>query len=209
MANSPGLTLCEKLHIKLDERDAELIRLRAALAQEQKLRKTYQKLALSNDVTGLPNKRFFEKQLKHDLASAKREGHPVAVLALDLDHLRDLNTKLGHEKADEALRFVGSVLCKGRRSEDMVAHIHGDEFAAILVGCTAQDALIVADEMRVKLANSPFEGLSITASIGVSGSDIAKRAGPGGLVQTSRCRRLRCQIARPQQGFTGKIAERI
>ncbi len=132
--------------------------------------------ALTDDLTGLPNRRRFAAELEVTLPG----GEQFAVLLLDLDRFKDVNDNLGHHVGDELLRLVGPRLSSCLREEDLLARLGGDEFGLLLPAADAEQAVTVAERVRAAL-QEPF-GLGgatvhIDASIGIA---IAGRDGSAG-----------------------------
>jgi diguanylate cyclase (GGDEF)-like protein len=135
--------------------------------------------AARDPLTGLPNRRVFERRLAADLREAQRTGRPLALLVLDVDEFKQLNDVAGHTAGDEALKLLAECLRRSCRSHDLPARFGGDEFVMLLPWTSAAEALTVAGRIRATLAEtSP----SVTVSIGVA--DLA-----------------RCQTARPESLF--------
>ena len=121
-------------------------------------------------LTGLVNRREFERRLERILAtSAPEESH--AVVYLDLDQFKVINDTCGHVAGDELLRQVGSILAAQVRKRDTVARLGGDEFAALIEHCQQEQVLRIAHKMREALQDFRFvwqdRGFTIGASIGL------------------------------------------
>ena len=122
-------------------------------------------LSLEDDLTGIANRRYFERALTDEWNRARRREAPLALILLDLDHFKDLNDRRGHPAGDDCLRRVGAFLADAiRRSGEVVARYGGEEFAILLPGVDADGAIRVAESLR--------EGIerigSVTASCGVA-----------------------------------------
>jgi len=122
-------------------------------------------LSLEDDLTGIANRRYFERALTDEWNRARRRETPLALILLDLDHFKDLNDRRGHPAGDDCLRRVGAFLADAiRRSGEVVARYGGEEFAILLPGVDADSAIRVAESLR--------EGIerigSVTASCGVA-----------------------------------------
>ena len=152
--------------------------------------------ALTDHLTGLANRRRFERQLEREVARTERYEHSFSLLLLDIDNFKNLNDTFGHHTGDEALRLIGKALREETRGIDLAARIGGEEFAVILVETNLQGGLEVAERLREAIKNMPIPLAGhITASFGVvecpsharnsrdlmSGADVAlyeaKRAG--------------------------------
>lgn len=109
---------------------------------------TMTKLANQDALTGLPNRRLFEKRLEHDIAHAKRHDQLMSLLYIDLDHFKHINDNCGHRVGDEILIQVADRLKSSIRAEDTAARLGGDEFIVILSEVkSAADARKVAQKI--------------------------------------------------------------
>lgn len=129
-------------------------------------------LATHDALTGLPNRFFFSERFRHALTRAKRAGHLVGLLYLDLDRFKPVNDALGHKCGDKLLQTVARRIQRSVREGDTIARLGGDEFAVILEHLShPRDAGVTAIKLLKALAR-PFqlEGhkASITASIGIT-----------------------------------------
>jgi diguanylate cyclase (GGDEF)-like protein len=131
-------------------------------------------MADHDHLTGLLNRRAFERKLTEHLAQGERYGHEGAVLMLDLDEFKHVNDTLGHGAGDELIVRVGKALAERLRTTDTVARLGGDEFAILLPRGTPEDAQVVArallETIRAERAARGPKGRArpISASIGVA-----------------------------------------
>lgn len=126
-------------------------------------------------LTGLYNRRCFERELAREVERATRYKTPGAVLVIDLDHFKDINDSLGHKAGDDLLKGVAGLLKQRVRQADVLARLGGDEFALLLPQTPADHAEIVADEivktLSRRMAASATQSVVVTASVGVAISD--------------------------------------
>lgn len=125
--------------------------------------------AVTDGLTGLYNRRYFEEYLKKEVTRALRQQQPFSIIGLDLDHLKQINDKYGHAYGDLAIKTVAEVLKKNARSIDTAARMGGEEFNVILPGVDSKGAMIAAERIRKALEEQPLDTIGhITASIGVA-----------------------------------------
>ncbi len=128
-----------------------------------------QQQALTDGLTGCPNRRSFEMQLVRDLHMATRMRQPLSLIMLDVDHFKDVNDTHGHGAGDLALRMLADALREELRGEDTAARYGGEEFAVILPQASYEGAMAVADRLRACVERMEVPGVRrITASFGVA-----------------------------------------
>lgn len=120
--------------------------LQTALADLEQRNKALNAVALSDQLTGLYNRRGF-LSLADDYFQAHNEPHPVTLFFADLDGLKRINDTWGHEVGDEAIRTAARLLTKTFRAEDLVARLGGDEFVILAPGCTPSVAQYLATRL--------------------------------------------------------------
>jgi diguanylate cyclase (GGDEF)-like protein len=125
--------------------------------------------AFSDHLTGLANRRRFERQLEREVGRTQRFSHPFTLLMLDIDNFKGLNDSFGHTVGDDAIRRLGKILQAGTRGIDLAARFGGDEFAILLVETNLKHGLEVAERLLIAIASLeiPKAG-QITASFGVA-----------------------------------------
>jgi len=125
--------------------------------------------AFTDHLTGLANRRRFERQLEREVARVERFGHPFTLLMIDIDSFKNVNDTFGHDAGDDVIRRLSKVLCEGTRGIDLAARIGGEEFAVLLVETSKDGGVEVAERLRasIKSLDIPRAG-HITASFGVA-----------------------------------------
>jgi diguanylate cyclase (GGDEF)-like protein/PAS domain S-box-containing protein len=125
-------------------------------------------VAQHDALTGLSNRKLLREEAERILAAARRQGHRIAVLFLDLDRFKPINDNHGHEVGDKLLKAVARRIGRTLRAEDVVGRIGGDEFVAVLVGVRdAEDAGHVAANL-VDTIGRPYRVNGLTLDVGVS-----------------------------------------
>lgn len=125
--------------------------------------------AFTDHLTGLANRRRFERQLEREVGRTMRFGHPFSLLMIDIDNFKNLNDSFGHDAGDDAIRRISKVLREGTRGIDLAARIGGEEFAVLLVETTQAGATEVAERLRLAIKTLELtSACQITASFGVA-----------------------------------------
>lgn len=123
-------------------------------------------------LTGLPNRRALEDELRREWQRLQRSGQPFAVIALDLDHFKDVNDRHGHLAGDALLEQVAQRLRATARETDTVAHTGGEEFLVLMPQSGVEGALAAAQRLREAIGTQAFElegePVTLTVSLGVS-----------------------------------------
>ena len=105
-------------------------------------------MARTDELTGLPNRRAWDEELRRELARAARSGESVCVVIIDLDHFKDFNDERGHQAGDTLLREAALAWRVGLRVTDTIARYGGEEFAALLPGCPPSEVLAIVERLR-------------------------------------------------------------
>lgn len=161
-----------KLHaIRMRLTDSERA-LQRQLAENQVLQVRLSEQANRDSLTGLFNRRFLDSTLGRELIRCQREGQPLALIVIDIDHFKKVNDNAGHPVGDEVLRRVAFLLSHESRASDVVCRHGGEEFLLMLPNMPLSAALERAEHYRESLAGSTLliEGqrLRITLSAGVA-----------------------------------------
>jgi diguanylate cyclase (GGDEF)-like protein len=127
-------------------------------------------LAYLDGLTGIFNRRFFEMRITEEIERATRFESNLAVLMVDIDQFKRLNDEFGHLLGDEVLRQVSSIFSDHLRKIDVVCRYGGEEFAILLPETAWQNALQVADKLRLFIERWPFPGVPrpVTVSAGAA-----------------------------------------
>jgi diguanylate cyclase (GGDEF)-like protein len=131
-------------------------------------------LALTDDLTGLPNRRAVDVWVSRQLSAAARHDFPMWIVIADLDHFKRINDTYGHEAGDAVIKGFAEVLKRNTRSSNICARLGGEEFLIVITHVETKDNMTIAVErVRRQFADLKFnfrgETVSCTASFGVAG----------------------------------------
>lgn len=125
--------------------------------------------AVTDSMTGLYNRRYFEEFIKKEALRSTRQNQKFTVIGIDLDYLKKINDIYGHNYGDLAIKTISDVLKKNCRSIDVAARMGGEEFNLILPGVDSQGGMIVAERIRKAIELVELDKIgNITASLGVA-----------------------------------------
>ena len=149
--------------------------------------KRVRRMASQDELTDLLNRQAIHAHADAELDRGAREGKPVSVALLDLDHFKVINDNYGHEVGDEVLRAIAETLATNKRPYDWVGRWSGQEFLVVLPGTSPEQAKMVADRMRLavsQIAVTPEEAdpIQVTASMGVATQQPGSRGNLVGLL---------------------------
>lgn len=169
----------------LDELRARIAIGTRILHLESRLRATLKQLeilATYDGLTNLFNRRALYEAIRTEWNRANREGKPISLIMLDIDHFKEINDEFGHLVGDDAIRHVAQILTQHKRSYDMVGRWGGEEFLLILPGTDLSEAACVAERLRKALSTSPLcinetQNVIIYASFGVAGLNAQESSG--------------------------------
>ncbi|QEL65432.1 hypothetical protein OTERR_19560 [Oryzomicrobium terrae] len=146
--------------------------LQQQLAENQRLQAQLREQAVRDPLTGLFNRRYLDEILDGELARARRQGYPVTVVMLDIDHFKRLNDTYGHQAGDEVIRRLGGTLRRNSRTGDLLCRYGGEEFILVLPNMGLDDAQTRCEELRRSFASEPVlfgeHLLSATLSGGIA-----------------------------------------
>jgi len=132
-----------------------------------------EKLALTDALTGLPNRRAIETWAATQLSGAARHRFSCWVVVTDLDHFKQVNDTLGHDAGDAVLQKFSKILRANTRNSDLCGRLGGEEFLMVLTYAAREDAVAVIERIRKELERTPFTfggcTIQVTASFGLAG----------------------------------------
>ena len=135
-------------------------------------RSALQELATHDPLTSLYNRRFLDGAMPREFARSQRDGTPLAIIMLDLDHFKHVNDEFSHAAGDEVLKTLAELLKKGTRESDLICRFGGEEFIAIMPNMTTDQALERVESWRKQLAETPVVygdfTIRVTLSAGIA-----------------------------------------
>jgi two-component system, cell cycle response regulator len=162
------------------DRNELLARVRTQIRRkrlQERLRNNYQRslsLALTDELTGLYNRRYVFAHLNEVLGRMSEVGGEAAVMLFDIDHFKQVNDRYGHPAGDDVLRELAGRAIRQVRSVDLVGRLGGEEFVVVMPETSLSGAVVVAERLRLAVADEPFilhengEKVSVAVSIGIA-----------------------------------------
>ena len=144
------------------------------ISERKRLESELSRLATRDDLTGLYNRRFFEREVKQALRLLRRHGGQSSVLFVDLDRFKEVNDTLGHQAGDDLLKHVALVLTGRLRESDVIARLGGDEFAVLLPLTGADGAAAIVKSLEQEFIERPalLDGRAVTASASIGVAEL-------------------------------------
>jgi diguanylate cyclase (GGDEF)-like protein len=137
------------------------------LREKEKLEEEVRRLSITDDLTGLYNHRHFFKTLESELTRMKRQKTFLSLLMLDVDNFKRYNDSHGHVEGDRVLKKIGEIIKNSiRHNVDSGYRYGGDEFASLLIGASLEQALTIAERIRLTIEEAGFK--DITVSVGLA-----------------------------------------
>jgi diguanylate cyclase (GGDEF)-like protein len=138
-----------------------------------RLHRRVQEQAVTDPLTGMWNRRHMAETLEREVSRARRFGHPISMIILDVDDFKQINDREGHLQGDIVLEKVAEVVGEGTRSIDVAARYGGDELAIVLVETDREGALIVGERLADSMRSTDVplrdgETMAVTISLGVA-----------------------------------------
>ena len=181
----------------LSRQQSLMVQQQAAQELEERVEQRTMELQIANEklsalsttdaLTGLKNRRFFNERYLAEFVRSKRDGTPISVIIIDVDHFKRVNDNHGHLQGDEVLKLVAKhIEAEARRESDIVTRHGGEEFSAVLIHCSPLQALDMAEKIRERVAGARYQtaelALSCTVSVGVATMTPHKHSSPEELI---------------------------
>jgi diguanylate cyclase len=155
--------------------EARLSASKLEITELQEVLETVRSESLTDPLTSLANRKFFDQMLTKTLAAAHARREPLSLMLMDIDHFKKFNDSYGHLTGDQVLRLVANAVKQNVKGQDISARYGGEEFAVILPNTALRSALTVADQIRRTVMNKELMKRStgehlgrVTMSIGVA-----------------------------------------
>lgn len=183
-----------ELQSRADYADNELIKTNNILLERSRellsLNKKFEKLSVTDSLTGLYNRRYFERTLAEEIDFTKRHGDVNSLLVMDIDKFKAVNDTYGHMHGDTVIKMIADTMKERFRETDVLCRIGGEEFVAICKGVDKKDSIELAENIRNAVENSIVDignqEIGVTISVGIAtvssenivedGDDIFKHA---------------------------------
>jgi diguanylate cyclase len=153
------------MQLKLDEMEKLAEAAQHAIEEQRKK-------AMHDALTGLPNRESYQQRLEQEVQRIKRYGGKLSLMVCDVDLFKRINDNYGHLAGDKVLKIIAKSLQRNLRDSDFIARFGGEEFVALMPETSTSEAKIVAEKLRKKIEESPFnfkkEPVQITVSFGIS-----------------------------------------
>jgi diguanylate cyclase (GGDEF)-like protein len=130
-----------------------------------------ERLAITDPLTGLYNRRFFQSRLAAEIERARRYSRVLSLVMLDVDNFKEINDQRGHQFGDHVLAEVGKILMRNVRASDFVCRYGGEEFVVLLPETALEQAARAAEKLRTRLKERfqvSREPVALTVSLGVA-----------------------------------------
>ncbi|RMG59736.1 MAG: diguanylate cyclase [Deltaproteobacteria bacterium] len=148
------------------------LRLRKAYLELLRVNERLKELSMTDDLTGLPNRRWFQRDIRKGVEMARRLGTPISCIMVDIDDFKEINDQFGHRVGDMVLVKFGNAMGETKRAYDVVARLGGDEFGWILFDADSRSALNAAMRTKNRITSHPFRVfdhlINVTASFGIA-----------------------------------------
>jgi len=158
LEKNQALAKLEQIYLEIEQKQAELLSMNATLVE----------LSVTDKLTGLKNRRFFQEKLEEQLSNYEKSASPFSLFILDIDHFKKVNDTFGHQVGDEVLAQLAQLLKNQARSLDIVARYGGEEFVVILPETDQNEAKAIAEQLRQAVEQAKWQTGRITVSVGIA-----------------------------------------
>lgn len=164
-----------ELRTRVDYADEELIKTNNLLLDRSRelmeLNEEFKKLSITDSLTGLFNRRYFEETLAREIDLAKRHGDIISVLVLDIDKFKNVNDTYGHMHGDNVIKMIAIIMKERLRDSDVLSRFGGEEFVIVCRNTSRDNSIYLAEELRKTVEQqvtcSGKDEIKVTISIGI------------------------------------------
>lgn len=156
-------------HVDTDGSVVEILGVTRDISERKAFEAELTRLAGTDALTGVWNRRHGGTLLAAELAQARLHGLPLSALMVDIDHFKPINDIYGHQTGDRVLAEIARRMLEAVRGTDVVARWGGEEFVIMLRDCGLEESMAIAEKIRTQIANTPFRHVgTVTVSIGAA-----------------------------------------
>ena len=145
----------------------------AAALQNANLLTEVGRLAITDELTGIYNRRYFFEMAEKKFTRALKDKSPLSILLVDIDHFKNFNDRYGHAVGDQVLRAAAKMMASALRESDIIGRYGGEEFSIILPDTNNSSAIYVGERLLARVSDVPIDTaagkLSIEISLGIAG----------------------------------------
>ncbi|OAB35289.1 sensor domain-containing diguanylate cyclase [Paenibacillus glacialis] len=152
------LVKLKQIHMEIEQKQQELIEINTILVERSN----------TDKLTGLKNRRFFQEKLEEQIIRYRKMEEPFSIYIIDIDYFKNVNDTWGHQTGDYVLENLAEILTSHTHEKDIVARYGGEEFVMILPNMEEAESKIKAENLRHAIANTSWEMINITVSIGIA-----------------------------------------
>jgi diguanylate cyclase (GGDEF)-like protein/PAS domain S-box-containing protein len=169
--NAEGRLLLGGISVDMTAEQEQHEAIRHYQQELQEANQRLQQLSVTDPLTGLGNRRFFDERLSAELSTARRYLKPLSMLMIDIDNFKQRNDTFGHLDGDYVLRELGALMRRIARRSDIAVRYGGEEFAILLPNTSEISALEFASRLQEQLSYMPWDHQPVTASIGIASTE--------------------------------------
>jgi len=166
----------KQLHSRIEAADVRLIETNQALLEQSeeltKVNRRLMELTVTDDLTGLYNRRHFEEVMDQEMTHSRRQKQPCSLMIMDIDHFKKINDTYGHAVGDEVLRSFAQIIRDTIRQNDIPCRIGGEEFVVACRQTSKNEAMRLAERLRKAAEYTPFQlddlAIPFAISVGVT-----------------------------------------
>ena len=175
--DSAGNVLLAGVAVDVSEEVAHQIELERYHRELEEANDQLRKLAVTDELTGLRNRRSFEERLVMEFSMARRRKRELSVLLIDVDNFKTINDRFGHAAGDEVLRRLGTILRTTVRLPDLPARYGGEEFVVLLPESGEESAMGLARRVMQRVAAEDWDNEPLTISVGMAAMNESLESG--------------------------------